>query len=90
MKYIRLHKLLIFFSMIETWWLKEGLDLRVVTFTCVPTGFKQGTLKIFQSYTKDKNNQSNTHCKFANIYKPRTLYTNDIFGDRCCRDCVKC
>jgi len=32
--------------MIETWWLKDGLDLRVVTFTCVPTGPKQGTVSI--------------------------------------------
>jgi phosphatidylinositol kinase/protein kinase (PI-3 family) len=28
--------------MIETWWLRDGLDLRVVTFSCIPTGPKQG------------------------------------------------
>lgn len=25
-------------------WLKEGLDLKMVAFTCVPTGYKQGML----------------------------------------------
>lgn len=31
-------------------WLKEGLDLKMVTFTCVPTGEKRGIAVIFIIY----------------------------------------
>lgn len=27
-------------------WLKEGLDLKMVTFTCVPTGHKRGMIEL--------------------------------------------
>lgn len=28
-------------------WLKEGLDLKMVTFACVPTGHKRGNLYLY-------------------------------------------
>jgi phosphatidylinositol-4-phosphate 3-kinase len=31
-------------------WLREGIDLKMVTFSCVPTGHKRGTQLIAVSY----------------------------------------
>lgn len=33
--------------LIDKLWLKEGLDLKMVTFACVPTGEKRGIVYIF-------------------------------------------
>lgn len=33
--------------LIDKLWLKEGLDLKMVTFACVPTGEKRGMVYIF-------------------------------------------
>lgn len=31
-------------------WLREGLDLKIVTFACMPTGDKRGTIKQLSDY----------------------------------------
>ncbi|ODM93836.1 Phosphatidylinositol 4-phosphate 3-kinase C2 domain-containing subunit alpha [Orchesella cincta] len=45
---------------IEKWWLKEGLDFRVLTFSCVPTGYQQGVVEMVPN--------SETLCKIQAEY----------------------
>lgn len=45
---------------IEKWWLNEGLDFRVLTFSCVPTGFREGILEMVPN--------SETLCKIQAEY----------------------
>lgn len=44
-------------KIMDKWWLKEGLDLKIVTFACISTGDKRGDFFLIHFISLEDYNQ---------------------------------